>query len=545
MNMKCFVCKKIVIMLIVFSILFTSGMTFAYWASSIIGNSDETGNTIPIGQFPFGDPISTVEEFITLVTTDEITGYYYLANDINFNNIQPASWISHSDIRFKGHLDGNGKTLENITLTDRRAIFGVLDSGSIKNLNVVSASITYTTSGSTTAGVLIGRIQGNGALVENINISNSSVNSGVLSGGLVGIIQPLAGDPVGSTTLKNITITNTTITGALGNADYGNGGLVGSINNFNVTIEDVNLSTTVTATGASNSGGVVGAVLGTSTLSITNAVVSNSTVQINGTGTTLGAGGIVGKIQSSGHSFSKVRVFDSTISSASASGGIIGFATQASGTASINNAKVKGSTISSSIANATVGTGGIIGNNLSYVWTLNDLYVESNINTNNANVGGIIGYNTGANVINRAVVFSDVVLNNPTNTTDRGAGGVVGRSTVAMTATDVFFTGYLKARIASSQPYIGTLRAIGTNLTFTNSRSAEIRYFVSASNPNQLVNTATLYNNMRGQKAAYASTYTQLRSSLNVAYWTGNYSNITNSSLWAYNSTTNLYELND
>lgn len=671
--------KKLIIVLMIFTLMFTSSMTFAYWAKEIFANPSQNSQQIDIGNWFNATPIFSVEEFIEVITTDMNTESYVIAKNLDFENVTPPEWIQTKDIRFMGSINGLNRTLSNINLTDYRGIFGVLEDATIINLHFDNVTINYTTSDTYTSGILAGRLQGTNNLIDNVSISNSSINStNVLSGGLIGFISPLSGTV--EATIQNISIQNTSISGGFNNASYGNGGLIGSINNANLILNNININASVTSSSGANSGGIAGAVIGASTINLSQANIINSTisingtgsalgaggiygllqganhsisqaqvsgssissaslsggligyatqssgvlsildttitstnisssissttlgtggliavtdgyettitnanvsvsvtssgnsnaggiigvsttsarlilenmtiedsiVQINGTGTTLGSGGIVGFLQGTNHSFTKSRVINSTISSNSASGGIIGAANQSSGVATIDNAKVKGSAISSQIANNTVGTGGIVGNTLNYTMTLNDLYVEANIQTNNANVGGLVGYKgSGTYSINRAVVYSDLIINNPTNTTDRGAGGVIGRHVGSMTANHVFFTGYLKARVQQNRPYVGTLRAIGTNLTFTNSRSAEIRYFISTSNPNQLVNTLTLYDNMRGQKATYASSYTILRSSLNVSYWTSNYSTITNSPLWEYNATTNLYELID
>ncbi len=674
--MKKNVSRKIILILISFSLLFTSGMSFAYWASQVFGNSNQNTGNIQLGQWPWGTPIYTVNDFVTAVTTNQETPQdYFLANDLDFNNVMPGNWIENNEILFKGTLDGNGKTLYNVVLTARRGIIGVLDGGTVKNLTIHNANVTYNTSQSTTTGILVGRIQGTGALIENVIITNSSVSSNVLSGGLAGLIQPATGGSPGTVTINNVSITGTTVSGAGSFDAYGNGGFVGTINNMSVSMNNVTAQTNTTSTGTASAGGLIGALREVSSVTIQNATVTNSTVttsaantvigtggaigrlvgtgnvlngitvsgttvtsgnspagglignadqtggslfitnttlastqvnsalnnatfgnggvigtlsgyaltmnqvsasanvtnssasnaggiigyvasgsinltdtsaafatvQINGTGTALGAGGIIGQLRGTGHQFTKIRVNQMTVNSASASGGVIGYATQASGTAQFNNIKVTGGSINSSINNATVGTGGLIGHTLSYTHTINDLYVESSLSTNNANIGGVIGYiGSGSATMNRIVVFSDLIMTNPGNNTDRGAGGIIGRNSsgTQSSVTDMFYSGKMRARINQNQPHIGILVAKNNNLAGNRQFSAGVYYWVSTSNPEQLVNTSTLYDRMRGQSPGWA-THTVDLSNFD---W-NNLTNITGSTLWTYDSVRNIYYL--
>jgi hypothetical protein len=730
--------------------LFTFGMSYAFWASSILGNNQDSNGQIDIGDWYDAIPIYTVDEFVEAVMTDGNTNAYILARDLDFQNSKPIEWEEVTkDYIFRGSMNGNGKTIRNVTLVDHRGIFGILEGATIINMTLDNIQINYSASNTYTSGILSGRLQGSDNHIQGIQVTNSSINNvSVLSGGLIGFISPTSG--TGTALIQDITINNTTVSGGYANASYGNGGVVGTINNFNVTFENITVNAEVTSPNGLNSGGLIGATLGTSNVTINQAHVFSSLVQTLGSATTLGVGGLIGKttpsgsitvidtlidestislntaasaggsggaigflagsghdfngvtvfntsissgtstgglvglasqasstatytgitvtgstisttlssnilgaggvighstgmtsnlsnvfvdsnvtstatntggiigsttgttsvtmsnievnsptiqvtgstttlgiggaigkasangslnlttisinsvtvtmntaasaggaggvvgyLMGTGHQFNTLRVNDSSISSGTSTGGIIGIATQSSGTATYNNIRVFNATVSTTLNNATLGAGGIIGNIVGYTATLNDLYVEADVQSTNANVGGIIGQAaSGSNTtINRAVIYSSLVLNTPGSNTDRGAGGVIGRNQGTVSANHTFFSGYLKARIASSRPYVGVLRAIGTNLTFTNSRSAEIRYFVSNANPTQLVNTATLYNNMRGQYDTYASTYTINRSSLNSSWWNSNYNTITSSSLWEYNASTYLYQL--
>jgi len=407
-------------LLAIVNLLFSTGMSFAFWASSVNGDSDSTSSSVVVGNWYDGTPIYTVAEFIDVITTDGNTGTYVLARNLDFNNITPAQWIQTKDIRFMGSLDGRGHSISNISLSNYRGIFGVLDGATIKNLTINSANINYTLADNYTSGILAGRIQGTGNVIENVRIHNSSIsNTSVFSGGLVGFASPLSG--TGSASIRNVKITGTSITGGYSGNAYGNGGLFGTINAFNMSIEDVYVEATITSNSLTSSGGLIGSTLA---------------------GTTI--------------------------------------------------------------------------------------------------------------TINRAIVYSSINVLSTTNDATVGSGGLIGRNQGTASANNVFFTGFLRAYVTnpSNNNYTvraGTLLAAGNNITFSNSKSSEIRIYRRANNANVLVDTATLYNKLTGQKATHSSTnYVNLRTSLTSTWWTTNYSAITSlSSIWEYNTTTSLYQLKD
>lgn len=574
--------RILILLLIVANTLSTFGLSFAFWASSVLGENQTAGSNIDVGIWYDAIPIYNVDELIEAITIDQNTASYILARDIDFNNITPPEWINNQDLVFKGSLNGNGKTISNIDLVDYRGIFGILEGATIINLTLDNIHINYSASNTYTSGILAGRLQGTGTVIDGITITNSSIeNVSVLAGGLFGFASPLSS--TGSASISNISITQTEVSGGYASADYGNGGVIGSINNFNITFENIEVSATITSPNALNSGGVVGASLGTSNLTFTGVDVFDTSVATNGTSTALGVGGIIGKtaatgqitmsdisvsntsvtmdttssaggvggvvgfLRGTGHNFNTLRVSDPTILSRTSTGSVVGLASQTSGTVTYQNVKVVGGTTTATIASNALGSGGIVGHTIGYNSTYNDVYVESTIQASNTNVGGIIGYaqSGSTNTINRAVVYATLQITATTNA-DRGTGSIIGRNAGTATSVDTFFSGYLRAHSATNRPYVGTLRAIGNNITSTNSRAAEIRFWESASVPNRLVNTSTLYGRMRGQKPAFSTaTYQTNRSSLNASWWSSNFNNIASSSLWTYNSTTYLYELID
>ncbi len=422
--------KKIILLLLILNMLFTTGMSFAYWASSILGVDPVNGDSnVDIGDWFDGYiPIFNEQEFIQVITTDQNTNNYILARNLDFEFVLPEDWIQTKDIVFKGLLEGNNKTISNIELIDYRGIFGILEGATIRNLNLDGININYTESNTYTSGILAGRLQGIDNLIENVHITNSSINNvSVLSGGLIGFASPLSG--TGSAIIRDISILETTISGGYVGATYGNGGVIASVNNFNIEFENITVDVDVTSPNATNVGGIVGATLGTNSLSFTDIYVNNSSIQLNASGAALGAGGIVGYLTGQNHTMNGIYVSNSTISSLSSSGGMIGYATQASTNLTINNFEIVNNDISSSLSSTTTGNGGVIGTILGYSVSISDgLITTTDItSTSNTNAGGIIGANTSTATIS----LSDILLteNNVTiqgTGTTLGAGGAIG-----------------------------------------------------------------------------------------------------------------------
>lgn len=412
--------KRIIVILLILNMLVTTGMSFAYWASSLTGNQNTGNGSLTLGDWYDGIPIFTVDEFIEVITTPNNANAYVLARDLDFQNVTPPAWVQTKDIIFQGSLDGNGKTLSNISLTNYRGVFGILQGATIRNLTLNNVNINYTLTDNYTVGILAGRMQGTGNVIENIRVLNSSVTNTIVAGGIIGFASPTSG--TGTATMSNIKVKNTSITGAFANNQYGNGGIIGTVSNFNITMSDLYVEATITSNAVSSVGGIIGASLTGSTLSIDRAVV-----------------------------FSNERF---------------------------------------------------------RAWS-NDASVF---------VAGVIGRNQGSISISNFMLTGqlDGYVTNPSNTNWTMRAGV----TVGV------------GNAPTSQ---------------SNVRSSQITLYRRASNPAVAVANATNYNKMTGIKPAHSSTvYINSRSTtMTNAWWTTNYSTIANSSLWTYNATTNLYELNN
>lgn len=393
-------------------------LTFAYWASSVTGNTNDAASQLDVGDWIIGTPIWTTDEFIEMITTNNNTGTYTLATNLDFNYITPASWTNTDATTFEGVFYGGNRTIKNIDLDEYRGIFGVLEGATVRDLIIENVSVDYTTTTNITSGLLAGRMQGTNNLVEYITIKNGTMNNdNVLAGGLIGYVSPTSG--TGSGTIRDIHIDNTTVSGGYNSASYGNGGLIATVNNFTLTIEDVYVDADVTSTSNGNTGGLIGTVNGSSILTINNANVDQATLTVQGTGTTLGAGGAIGKLTNRGHDLSNIQITNTTITSASQSGGI----------------------------------GGVIASLNDYTLNLTDANVSSTITTTaNNNAGGIVGYVNNSGVLE----FDDITID---------------QSTISASgATSVYGSGGIIGVLLGDGHQLNQLRILDTNIT--NKRSA-------------------------------------------------------------------------
>ncbi len=294
--------KRLIIILAVLNMLFSFSMSFAFWASEVSGDQNTGSSSITLGDWYDGTPIYTADEFIQVVTTHHNTNRYVLARDIDFQNLSYPAWVNNDNIIFQGILDGNGKTISNITKTNIRGIFGVLQGATVKNLTIENIHINYVPSGSISSGILAGRIQGTGNSIENIRIKNSTGTNAVYTvGTIAGLVQPATGDTTTVTaTISNIKITSTSLEGAFSNNTYGSGGVIGTVINANLTMSDLYVEAAVSTNTVSNIGGIIGATLATGTVTINRAVIfSDLSNTSNSADANLGTAAIVGRNQGS------------------------------------------------------------------------------------------------------------------------------------------------------------------------------------------------------------------------------------------------------
>lgn len=159
--------------------------------------------------------IYNVDSFLYLMQLDSTNKYYKIMNDLDFINIS-----NYPKINFKGHLDGNNKTLKNIT-TAGTGVFSYIGyynaNSTIENLNV-----------------------------ENINISPGN---GDYLGGFASCIE--------NTTLRNIHLNSGSVKNISNsvNSLSSTGGFAGNVSNTTI-IE--NCSSSLNVTSEKNVGGFIG-----------------------------------------------------------------------------------------------------------------------------------------------------------------------------------------------------------------------------------------------------------------------------------------------
>lgn len=132
--------------------------------------------------------ITCLEDIDNIIRND-MTGNYYLTADIDIP--EGTQWIpigassaSDSDpARFSGILDGRGhsiKGLTNTTGTSFKGLFGRMDHGTVKNLNLVDVNIKGAAPSGGVTGAMIGA-----STIQHVSVTGR-IESGTEAGGLVG-----------------------------------------------------------------------------------------------------------------------------------------------------------------------------------------------------------------------------------------------------------------------------------------------------------------------------------------------------------------------
>lgn len=212
------------------------------------------------------------------------------------NDIDMSDWVALNGSTNHGGftIEGNGFALKNMSapLFDN---FPAKDF-TVKNLNFENANIN--TTGTNYAGVLVGIMNSSGGgtyLIENCNITASSIKGYKYAGGFIGFTAQPVGGAVGYLTIKDCTVKNTTVT----TDDSGVGGFIGH-NYIDTTIENCKvLGTTYVscAEDRDNDDAKAGIFVGTvySTTTFNNCKVDSTVTLVNENSKAPLAGGFVGR----------------------------------------------------------------------------------------------------------------------------------------------------------------------------------------------------------------------------------------------------------
>jgi hypothetical protein len=175
-------------------------------------------DSVVIGEYQFKPlsaatiHITTPEEFMDM--KNNRAGNYVLDNDLDFTG---KTFATPFTAAFSGTFDGQGFSIKNITFTSvitYTGVFGYVSSGTIKNVNfdqikigTEDAPLSMTTSSRT--GIVAGYVSSTTAKIENVTVSNSSINyssSSTVQAFVGGLVGELKGEMI-DVELDNVDIT--------------------------------------------------------------------------------------------------------------------------------------------------------------------------------------------------------------------------------------------------------------------------------------------------------------------------------------------------
>ena len=288
---------------------------------------------------------------------DYLSSYFILMNDIDCSSLGTSWTPIGASSNFTGNLNGNGKTIRNLTIS--------------------KSSTQY--SG------FIGR-GGSGMNIHDVTFENCTASlyrsSGLVCGYCTGS---------GTRTFSNVTVSNCTITAG----SYYVGGFVGYVSSSStVTCSNCKFVNSKVSAGSNGVGGFVGDVDSSSTFSASGCVVDGALVESTGSAT---VGGFVGYVYSSSISMvsGSPSVSNCYIAGSSYVGGFVGYVISSSTSyvCSVSGGVVSGCTLkSTSTSNGYIG--GMLG------WTSGSSYYNlQNCQVKNVeiicavnNVGGMVGF---------------------------------------------------------------------------------------------------------------------------------------------------------
>ena len=282
-------------------------------------------------------------------------GKYILMNDIEMSGFD---WTPIS--AFKGELNGNGYSINNLTIDKNQnnlALFSTAEAGAlIKNLGIENANISQSYTNGQYHAVLIASVTGS-ATISNV-YATGNVNGSQYTGGLVVVATSLTIENTYASVNVNTTSTY-----------YQTGGLIAQ--GSYITINNSFTSGNVVSQGDYN-GGLIG--------SVNNSLISNSYASGDVTGDSY-TGGLIGQV------YTNVTISNSyasgDVTGSSYTGGLIG---SANSTVTISNSCAFGN-----VYGLNDYVGGFAGNIQSNVQIAHS-YASGNVKGNKGSVGGFAGY---------------------------------------------------------------------------------------------------------------------------------------------------------
>ncbi|PKK93439.1 MAG: hypothetical protein CVV61_04625 [Tenericutes bacterium HGW-Tenericutes-6] len=154
--MKRILSKKLISFLLIMFMLASFSTSFAFWASAILNATSTGDGSVPIGTWPPPGSISVSNATDFNNIRNNLSATFFITDDIVLTgNFTP---IGSETQPFTGVIMGNGKKITGLNLTtpvvtgtnEYLGLFAVND-GVIKDLSIVSASLTYNVSESGSA----------------------------------------------------------------------------------------------------------------------------------------------------------------------------------------------------------------------------------------------------------------------------------------------------------------------------------------------------------------------------------------------------------
>ncbi len=239
---------------IILILLFTIGFVFAFSGSGS-GSSEDPYQITTCTQLQEMD--------------NNLTADYKLMQDIDCSSIENFESIGDwwSSQVFTGNLNGNSKTISNLTINSSSRYIGIFSDlrGDVNHLVLLNPTITSTSDGTA---ALAGRTDG--AYIYDVNVLNATINGGYYVGALVGYNYNYS------------TITNCHSSGTITGTGIYAGGITGSNHVSTIT----NCDSNATVNGTEEVGGITGYNWGGTV------IYSNFSGQVNST--IINAGGISG-----------------------------------------------------------------------------------------------------------------------------------------------------------------------------------------------------------------------------------------------------------
>ncbi len=257
-------------------------VSFAYWANAVNGSNSNSTGTVNSGswdRFTTGTAVSTCAGLQTMLQANT-SATYHLTTSLSC----PTTTLNTTNRTFSGIFYGNGFTISNFTMTNgRTGLFYTLSGATIQNLILSNINVgTSGSRVASYAGVLSGRINGANTVIKRVRIYSSSVYSSNANGagtvsGYVTQSVSISNVMVQTVTINNSSTSAGGIIGRLNgntatisdvyveatiNSTTGSGGVVGSVDNTANSVVVLNravvFGNTTLTTSTSYSGGAVG-----------------------------------------------------------------------------------------------------------------------------------------------------------------------------------------------------------------------------------------------------------------------------------------------